>query len=255
MESTEVSRVARGARLPAAVAPGPMCHMLQRLLLLALAGAATAVTPARAQAQAEGVAVCAPVAIPAHYGPYDYVTERGRLAIVENAHFTPDVENLRRGKTGNLGNDLSYTLNASPNHHRALLAAMRYAMREKNDQPPHLDYAVSCYFDRATRFRPKDTVVRGLYAKYLFDFMRQKDEASRQVDIAVQYAGDNPLTHHNAGMLYFEMGDFDKAAARAAIARDLGYPRDDLIEKLRAVNHWPASTPEPSASPPSGPAS
>jgi hypothetical protein len=225
-----------------------MNHNRQRLLQLAIVAAAITPTLVQAQAQVEGVVVCAPVAIPRHYGPFDYITERGRLLIVEDAHFTPDVENLRRGSTGYLGHDLSYTLNASPNHHRALLAAMRYAMREHSDQPPHLMYPVSCYFDRATRFRPKDTVVRGLYAKYLIDFLKQKDEALRQVYFAVQNAGDNPLTHHNAGMLYFEMGEFDKAAESASRARDLGYPREDLIAKLRAINRWPADVASPAAS-------
>jgi hypothetical protein len=216
--------------------------------LLLVAASLGAAPWAAAQVVAEAAGVCAPVAIPRHYGPYDYITERGRLAIVENAHFTPDVETLLRGSTGYLGGDLSYTLNASPNHHRALLAAMRFAMREKTDQPPHMKFAISCYFDRATRFRPKDTVVRGLYAKYLLDFMKQKDEALRQVDIAVQHAGDNPLTHHNAGLLYFEMGEFDKSAGRAARARELGYPREELIDKLKAMNRWPAEAASPAAS-------
>lgn len=223
-----------------------MNHNRQRLLQIALAAMAT--TPSFVQAQSAGDAVCAPVAIPNHYGPYDYVTERGKLAIVDGAHFTPNVESLRSGSTGFLGHDLTYTLNAGPNHHRALLAAMRYAIRERNDQPPHMKYSISCYFDRATRFRPKDTVVRGLYANYLFDFLKQKDQALLQVSIAVQYAGDNPFTHYNAGLLYFEMAEFDKAAERAAFARDLGYTRDELIAKLKAINRWPAEAASPAAS-------
>lgn len=216
--------------------------------LLLVATSLGAAPWAAAQMAAEPGGVCAPVAIPRHYGPYDYITERGKLAIVEPAHFTPDVESLRRGSTGYLGGDLSYTLNASPNHHRALLAAMRFAIREKNDQPPHMAFPISCYFDRATRFRPKDTVVRGLYAKYLLDFMKQKEKAMHQVDVAVQHAGDNPLTHHNAGMLYFEMGEFDKSAQRAARARELGYPREDLIDKLKAINRWSVEAASPAAS-------
>ena len=214
-----------------------MIYTLRNLPLILIAAVTTA--PAEAQQLTEEALACAPIAVPRHYGPYDYVTERSKLAIVEVAHFTRDVENLRRGSTGYLGSDLSYTLNASPNHHRALAAAMRFALREKTDQPPYMTYAVSCYFDRATRFRPKDTVVRGLYAKYLFDFMKQKDNALRQVNVAVEFAGDNPFTHHNAGLLYFEMGEFAKAAEQAARAQALGYPRQDLIDKLKAINAWP----------------
>ena len=186
------------------------------------------------------------MAIPRHYGPYDYITERGRLAIVENAHFTPDVENLRKGSTGYLGHDLSYTLNASPNHHRALLAAMRFAMREKRDDPPHMAYPISCYFDRATRFNPNDTVVRGLYAKYLFEFMKRRIEAVFQVDMAVRAANDNPLTHYNAGSLYLEMGEYAKAVAQATKAKELGWPREDLTEKLKALGKMATSDSRPS---------
>jgi hypothetical protein len=56
------------------------------------------------------------------YGPFDYRTSRDKLAIVEIAHFTPDVEALRSGNTGQLGGDLDYTLRTSPNHARALIA-------------------------------------------------------------------------------------------------------------------------------------
>lgn len=238
MDSSRVVRAGCTAPLRAMSAYGRVPDILRRLALVVLTSAA--LNPGRAQTPPEAMSVCAPIAIPRHYGPYDYVTERGRLPIVENAHFTPDVENLRRGSTGELGKDLSYTLNASPNHHRALLAAMRYAIREKKDQPSHMAYAVSCYFDRATRFRPKDTVVRGLYAKYLLDFMKQKDAALRQVNVAVEVAGDNPLTHRNAGMLYFEMGEYNKAAKQAARALELGDPREDLIKMLKDVGQWPA---------------
>jgi hypothetical protein len=220
-----------------------MIHL--RSALLALAVGASSPSWVGAQSVAEQVGACAPVAIPGHYGPFDYVTQRNSLAIVERFHFTPQVENLRGGSSGFLGGDLSYTLNASPNHHRALLAAMRYAIREKTDEPRHMRFSISCYFDRALRFRPKDTVVRGLYAKYLLDFLKRKEDAVRQVDIIVEFAGDNPFTHHNAGMLYFEMGEHAKAVERAQRARELGYPRDDLIAKLRQAGHWPTESPAP----------
>lgn len=218
-----------------------MNHVGFSLLLLAAATAGSSL----AQTAPADPGGCAPVVIPGHYGPFDYVSQRGKLNIVERYHFTPNVEQLRSGTSGYLGGDLSYTLNAGPNHHRALLAAMRFAIAQKTDKPPHMQYAVSCYFDRATRFRPKDTVVRGLYAKYLFEFMQQKDEALRQVDFAALNAGDNPLTHFNIGTLYFEMGAHDKAARHAARAQELGFPRDTLINKLKGVNMW---TPQADAS-------
>ena len=63
------------------------------------------------------------------YGPYDY-TQRAALAhnlsIVENFHFTPNVENLRKGENGSVPGDIDYTLSAWPNHHRALNAISRF---------------------------------------------------------------------------------------------------------------------------------
>lgn len=208
------------------------------LIVAGITAAVAAIPAAWAQT---GSGTCAPVAIPHHYGPVDYVSAAGTeaLDIVNRAHFTARVESLAGGSTGYMGQDLGYTLNAVPNHHRALLAASRLAAREKTDQPAYLTFSVSCYFDRATRFRPADTVVRGLYAKYLHDFLNRKDEALRQVDFAAQHAGDNAFTHFNAGLLYLEMGEYNKAAEQAAKARDMGFPREDLIDRLKTSGHWP----------------
>ena len=86
------------------------------------------------------------------YGPYDYRSSRDKLAIVEAAHFTPDVEALRSGSTGQLGGDIDYTLRASPNHPRALIAMANLGRRMNSEQPPGAKYTLACYFDRAVRF-------------------------------------------------------------------------------------------------------
>ena len=52
------------------------------------------------------------------YGPYDYSNAGHRnqhLRIVEQHHFTKDVENLIRGETGYLGQDIDYTLSFTDN--------------------------------------------------------------------------------------------------------------------------------------------
>ena len=98
------------------------------------------------------------------YGPFDYRIERnGRLPIVDGAHFTPQVEFLIKGDRGYLGQDLDYTLRASPNHHRALASVANWGVRTKGAQPPTLPRPVECYFDRAFRFQPDDTVPRLLF--------------------------------------------------------------------------------------------
>ena len=178
-----------------------------------------------------------------HYGPYDYRTERtGKLRIVEQFHFTPEVEALIRGHSGYLGEDLDYTLRTSPNHHRALLALSRFGERTKSPQPPHLQWSIDCYFERATRFEPDDIVVHLLFAQYLGKTGRVQ-EATQRLGRAEELAKDDPLAHYNIGLIYFELKEYDRALVEAHRAIRLGYLRAELPDMLRSVGKWrePAS--------------
>jgi hypothetical protein len=172
-----------------------------------------------------------------HYGPFDYRTEQDKLAVVHKYHFTPRVESLIRGEGSYLGDDISYTLKASPNHHRALVSLVRFWERSKVDPPPNVSFTVDCFFFRGIRFKPDDHIVRMLYAQYLGKRGRQ-EEAARNLEAALQYAGDNPLTHYNIGLLYFDLRMFDKALVQAHMAKKLGFPRPDLEESLRKQGAW-----------------
>ena len=181
------------------------------------------------------------------FGPYDYRTERGsNLNIVEMAHFTPTVEALIKSVTGYIGQDIDYTLRAFPNHHRALISMMRYGEKSGLPQVPYARYTVECYFVRALRFRPDDTTARMIYAMFLHSKKRD-EEALHQLEAVRGYAGDNPLTIHNLGMVYFDVGAYDKSleAAHAAIA--LGFDRPDLRERLAKVGKWRDPVPAPAA--------
>lgn len=190
------------------------------------------------------------------YGPYDYRTGKADLAVVEAFHFTPEVEQLIRGKSGYLGQDLDYTLRTSPNHHRALFAMARYGERLKVAKVPFATYDVECYFDRAVRFRPDDTTVRMLYANYLKGQKRVPD-AVRQLDYAAEAPIDSPYTHYNLGLSYFDLGVMDKALRHAHIALEMGFPRTDLKEQLVKAGRWtdPAPAPDAAASAPAPAAS
>jgi hypothetical protein len=190
-----------------------------------------------AQAQTEAANACGPVITPGHYGPYDYRYDRKRLEIVEVAHFTPPVEAGTRGSTGDLGLDLSYTLKASPNHHRALMSIVRIGARDKSPQPVNLAYSIDCFFDRAVRFASNDNIVRMIYAQYLGQQGRAPD-AKLQLDVVIKSAGDNPLTFHNVGLVLYEMGDFDAALVQAHQARKLGFERSRLETLLRQNGKW-----------------
>src|SRR6478609_9127069 len=116
--------------------------MLQRLCRLACLAALLAHASAFADA---GEAVCGPLKI--GFGPFDYRAEKHKfvtgieagdgnqhraiLNMVEGAHFKPEIEALLYGKTRDAtpGGDIAYTLHAIPNHHRALIATMRYGQK------------------------------------------------------------------------------------------------------------------------------
>lgn len=183
---------------------------------------------------------CGPIAN--HYGPFDYRTQRHKLKIVEDFHFTPEVEALLRGKSSSgAAGDISYLMRTSPNHHRGLIAVVGLAEKMKSPQPIGLQYPVECYFERAVRFAQDDTVVRVLYARYLH---RQKRSAQglEQLRAASGFAQDNALSHFNIGLTFFELGDYDHAVEQAHKARALGIERDDLEERLKAIGKWKAPT-------------
>jgi tetratricopeptide (TPR) repeat protein len=179
------------------------------------------------------------------YGPYDYRTDRDKLQIVEVAHFTPPVEALLRGERGHLSQDLDYTLRASPNHHRALASMTRLAERQKVDKVSGAGWDVDCYYIRALRFRGNDTTVRMLYATYLHKKGRS-EEALTQLNVARDFAADNPFTHYNLGLVYLDLGAHEQALASAHKAMALGFPRTELRDKLAAAGKWA----EPAASAP-----
>ncbi|MBX3644794.1 MAG: ABC transporter permease [Rubrivivax sp.] len=172
-----------------------------------------------------------------HYGPFDYRTDRDKLPVVERRHFTPAIEGLMNHQVDVAGN-LSYTLQAFPNHHRALLALSRFGIREKSTRPGRmLPYTIDCFFDRAMRFRPDDVIVRVLFAQYLSGTAR-KDLALQELDQAVVYAGDNAWSQYNIGLAYFELGQYDKARAQATKASELGFDRTELKDMLTAKGQW-----------------
>ena len=202
---------------------------------------------------AQGTPACGEIANA--FGPFDYRTERGNnLHLVESAHFTPMVESLVRGNTATApGGDLDYTLRAYPNHHRALLSVARLGERERKGQPNGMRYTVDCWFNRAIRFRPDDLTARMIYAGYLYRNARSED-AARQLAVVAKNAGDNPFTHYNAGLVYFEGKNYEQALLEAHRAIELGFPREELREKLKGAGKWSEPVSGATSSAPTAPA-
>jgi hypothetical protein len=190
-----------------------------------------------------------------HFGPFDYRTAPAETRkLVEDYHFTPGIQSLTKPQNTmmrDMAQDVEYTLGVFPNHPRALLVMHRLAMRWKSDPPPGTGRTVECWFDRAVRFRPDDTVVRSLYAQYLGRINR-KEDAARQITLAVAQAKDNALSHYNIGLVAMEMGNTELALQQAHRAAALGFPRSELADQLRRANAWveppPAAASAPGAS-------
>jgi tetratricopeptide (TPR) repeat protein len=172
-----------------------------------------------------------------HYGPYDYRTDKDKLPIVENAHFTKEIEQGIRGKSSYLGSDLDYTLQAFPNHHRALVTLVRIALRDKTVHIPYSQFPVECYFDRAYRFAPDDGIARATYASYLYGVGRY-DKALAVYQEAVALDPDNPMINYNLGLAYLKKNDFEHANQYAHKAYEQGYPLPGLKNQLVKAGKW-----------------
>jgi tetratricopeptide (TPR) repeat protein len=180
------------------------------------------------------------------FGPFDYRYDKGNLAVVESRHFDRNVENLVRGMSAYLGGDIDYTLRAFPNHHRALLAMEKLAARTKSEQPPQANYTISCYYDRAVRFRPDDGVVRMLYANFLAR-RGKPDEAIKQMEAAEKSVGPSANMHYNMGLIYADLKQYDKALEHAHRAYQLGFNLPGLKAKLQRAGQWRDPPPVESA--------
>lgn len=171
------------------------------------------------------------------YGPFDFRNQKAKLDVVEAFHFTPSVETLKKGKSGRLGSDIDYTLRASPNHHRALMAMMKLAERDKTHRPVGANFTVECYMMRAEAFRPDDSMVKTIYGLYLMSTNRRED-ALGKLDAARKLEDADANVHYNLGLAYFDLGEHDKAMESARRAYAAGFPMPGLRDKLKRAGKW-----------------
>ncbi len=185
------------------------------------------------------------------YGPFDYRTAQpNQRYIVESAHFTKGVETLTKPGTGSYGHDIGYALAVFPNHPRAILTMEMLAAKQKSDPPEGADMTVECYYARGMLFSPDDYVFRMLYVNFLIRRNRL-EEAHRFLDYVVEQTPESPLTQFNAGMLFFDMKDYDKALVQAHRIMAMGMTRPELRDRLKSVGRW--KDPEPAADSASAP--
>ena len=168
---------------------------------------------------------------------YKDSAQREYLEIVEQHHFTSNVENLRYGNTSTLGGDLSYTLMIFPNHHRALVALGKLSLRDKALKPKGSKYSIGCFFDRAIRYKPNDAIVRMIFGNYLLK-AGQADKAAEQLQIAVDLQPEDPTINYNLGLLYMQKKNYEQAKTYAKKAYELGFPLPGLKNQLIQAGKW-----------------
>ena len=167
------------------------------------------------------------------------------LANVEENHFPPNTERLIKPRFSRFIDDLHYTLAIWPNHHRVLSTALKLSERLGTDTPEGAGISIECFFERAIRFRPADTVVRGLYAEFLRKRNRQPEALSQLVEMD-RYASGNAMTHLNTGRLYLEMNRPQEALEQAHKAMANGHPDAGMLRtRLTAMGVWRDAAPGP----------
>ncbi len=180
-----------------------------------------------------------------NYGPFDYLLRKdlpGELSIVERYHFTPQVEQLIApvSSTHVLG-EISYTLKAWPNHHRALNSAIRYRIRTWGTRPiEYLRYSpAECWLQRAIKFSPKDATVYMLYGMLLHQ-TGYKEKAAENYKKALQIEPKNVQTKYNFALLLVDLKKYDEAKIYAIELYRKGYPLPGLKNKLKKAGKWNA---------------
>jgi Flp pilus assembly protein TadD len=124
-----------------------------------------------------------------------------------------------------------------PNHHRALSALGKLALREKTLKPLGAKYSVECFFDRAMRFKPNDGVVRMIYGDFLLK-SGHIDKATEQFETAANLDPAHPTINYNLGLLYMKKKDYAQAKTYAKKAYEMGFPLPGLKNQLIQAGKW-----------------
>lgn len=195
---------------------------------------------AHAASESNALLFCGELTAP--FGPYDYrdTSKAHDLFLVEQAHFTSNIERGESGNSGTLGGELNYTLRAFPNHIRALATLVRLSKNGKVMRLPGLRYPVECYFDRAIRFVPDDGMVRAAYGNFLYS-QGLTERALPYLEQGAKLAPDNPSVQYNLGVALFRLKRYKEANQAAQNAYAAAFPLPGLRRMLTEAGAWDES--------------
>jgi Tfp pilus assembly protein PilF len=179
---------------------------------------------------------CGPLS--ASFGPFDYRTADAKTRkMVEDFHFTPNIEQLISGNTGTPDAEMQYTLRVFPNHHRALFSFARLSLREKKSKFSTSRYSIDCLFERASRFAPDDGRVLAIHGYYL-SRKGEKSRAAEKYKEAIALGVDSADTFYSYGLVLFDLKQYDASLEYAKKAYALQFPLPVLRKKLQAAGKW-----------------
>jgi len=179
------------------------------------------------------------------YGPFDYTIpdQKLKLNVVNEYHFTPEVENLLRGRSSYLGEDLNYTLMAGPNHHRALLSIvkMKLELDQKvisfTDKSNLLPSPVECYFYRAMNFSKEDADTYAIFA-YFLKKLNKLEEAKTYYEKALEFQPESKKISYSYSLLLIDLKQYDTALEFAKKAYQDKQAPPGLRNKLKSLGKW-----------------
>lgn len=143
----------------------------------------------------------------------------------------------KKGQSGTIAGDISYTLAVFPNHPRALHAMSNLALRQRTAHLVDSKYSVDCWFDRAFRFRSNDPIPRMIYGAYLLK-TGKTEEAVKSLEMAAEIGPDDGNINYNLGLAYFESKQYEKSLEHAHIAERQGFRLPGLKNKLIRAGKW-----------------
>jgi len=158
---------------------------------------------------------------------------------VEQYHWNANVENLTKGKSGPVEQDLAFILRQIPNHHRALNSMMNWQLTHPFpiNAAEFGMYRIDCYFDRAISFTPGDATLYMLQGIY-FHKTKKYEDADRSYLRALDLDPDLAEAHYSRGLLLFDMEKYPESKAEAQKAYALSYPMPGLRNRLARAGKW-----------------
>jgi tetratricopeptide (TPR) repeat protein len=233
--------------------------MVQIETAVAIGALAALLAIVPAQGETLGAAACGPMPLPGQTAIYDYADQtvdwnRNNIQLIWEQHLSKVDPDLAINDFQDALYQLDFALRYTPNHYWALRKLVQIQKEKPGivydpgggtlDHP--FNPTTECYFDRALRFRPKDSNLRLLFGVY-YHQIRRLDQAMEQYKIAETMRPKSSEIQYNIGLIHYDRKEYQLAAERARRAYDLGYPLPGLRNKLKAAGHWNNTAP---ASPP-----